>query len=267
MPARQLDLFSDAGTRVEWSLPQSRGLPPAAAELEDHALIAAIPAAGLADSAALAAEAGRRRLAAAVPALESLCRRFAGFGVDRIVPEQAAALQALAMIGDHEAARAVARMIVRGAVQGPALNVAVSAAARLCSALPVDVLRSLLRHQDPGIRADACRCARPWPELISLVVALLDDLDRMVARSAACALGQMGRIEARPMLTSLLREEPSEEVIDSVSPVADEECMVLLGRIARSTPSLAGAALDALEGIEHPRASLIAAALRRLLRS
>jgi hypothetical protein len=29
-----------------------------------------------------------------------------------------------------------------------------------------------------------------------------------------------------------------EAVIDAVSPLADEECIVLLGRIARSTPAL-----------------------------
>jgi hypothetical protein len=55
------------------------------------------------------------------------------------------------------------------------------------------------------------------------------DLNQGVARSAACALGQIGRIEARPMLAKLLREEPSEEVIDAVSSIADEACMVQLG--------------------------------------
>ena len=94
------------------------------------------------------------------------------------------------------------------------------------------------------------------------MIDLLDDLNQAVARSAACALGQMGRIEARPMLASLLREEPSEEVIDAVSPVADEECIVLLGRIARSKPALSDAALDALESIDHHRASAMAIAIR-----
>jgi hypothetical protein len=70
-----------------------------------------------------------------------------------------------------------------------------------------------------------------------VMIDLLDDLNQAVARSAACALGQMGRIEARPMLATLLREEPSKVVIDAVSSVADEECIVLLGRIARSTPA------------------------------
>ena len=94
------------------------------------------------------------------------------------------------------------------------------------------------------------------------MIDLLDDLNRAVARSAACALGQMGRIEARPVIARLLRAEPSEEVIDAVSPVADEECIVLLGRIARSKPALSDAALDALESIDHHRARAIATAIR-----
>jgi hypothetical protein len=259
----QLDLFSDAGVRVEQCSPQSTGCSLAAADMTDAALIAAIPESSLADSSVLAAEAGRRRLATAVPALAALCRRFAGFGADRMVPEQAAALRALAVIGTHEAARAVSEMIERAVVRGPALGVAVSAAAQLHATLSGDILRSLLQHAEPGIRADACQCARPLPELIALLVDLLDDLDRTVARAAACALGRLGRIEARPALIDLLRNRPSEDVIESVSSIADEECVVLIGRIARSTPGLAGAALDALESIDQPRAGVIAAAIRR----
>jgi hypothetical protein len=74
----------------------------------------------------------------------------------------------------------------------------------------------------------------------------------------------MGRIEARPVLVRLLREQPSEEVIDAVSSVADEECMIQLGRIARTEPTLADVALDALEGTDHPRADAIATAVRSL---
>jgi hypothetical protein len=262
---QQLDLFSAADIPAERPLPQRMELRPAAAALDDQSLIAAIPEANLGDSIALATEAGRRQLAAAVPGLETLCRRFSGFGIDRMVPEQAAALQALAVISGREAAEAVSRLIVRGAVQGPALNLAVSTAARIGSTLPADVLCSLLRHPDPGIRASACGCVRRRPELISVMIDLLDDLNQGVARSAACALGQIGRIEARPMLAKLLREEPSEEVIDAVSSIADEECMVQLGRIARTEPTLSDAALDALDGIDQPRANAIATAVRKVL--
>jgi hypothetical protein len=73
----------------------------------------------------------------------------------------------------------------------------------------------------------------------------------------------MGRIEALPTLKGLLRDDPSEEVIDAVSSIADEECAVLLGRIARSRSTLAQAALISLENIDDVRAATIAAAVRR----
>ncbi len=232
--------------------------------MDDAGLIAAIPEASLADCSLFAAEAGRRRLAGAIPALAALCRRLAGFGANCIVPEQAVALHALAEIGGHEAGQVVSGMISRAIVQGPTLVVAVAAAARLHASLPPNVLRSLLQHSDPDIRAAACRCARRSPEVIALLFGLLDDPDRTVANSAACALGRLGRSDARPALKQLLREAPSRDVVESVPAIADEECMVLLGRLARTTPALADAAIDALESIDHPRASAIAAAVRRL---
>ena len=146
MPEQQLNLFSAAGIPVEQALPQRLARLPAVVDLGDEALIAAIPAANLGDCTALATEAARRRLAAAIPALEALCRRFAGFGIDRVVPEQSAALRALAVIGGRDAAQALSRLIVRGVVQGPALGRAVAVAAQLRASLPSDVLLSLLRH-------------------------------------------------------------------------------------------------------------------------
>jgi hypothetical protein len=265
MCGQQFDLFSSADARVDRPPPMGIELRPAATVLDDQALIAAIPDSNLTDSIALAAEAGRRRLTAAIPGLETLCRRFSGFGIDRVVPEQAAALEAFAAIGGREAAAAVSQLIVRAVVQGPTLNVAMTVAARIGSVLPADALRSLVRHPDPGIRASACGCARRHPELISAMLNLLDDLNPGVAKSAACALGQIGRNEARPMLAQLLREEPSEEVIHAVSPIADEECMVQLGRIARTQPGLSDAALNALEDIDQPRANAIATAVRNAL--
>jgi HEAT repeat protein len=263
---QQLDLFSPSDIQAEPPPPKSVEPRPTATALDDQALIAAIPESNLADSIALANEAGRRQLAAAIPSLETLCRRFSGFGIDRMVPEQAAALQALAVIRGREAAQVVSRLIVRGVVQGPALDFAVSTAAQIGSTLPADVLRSLLRHPNPDIRASACGCARRRPELIYVMIDLLEDLNQDVARSAACALGQIGRIEARPMLAKLLRDEPSEGIIDAVSSIANEECVVQLGRIARTQPALSEAALNALESIDLPRANAIATAIHNALR-
>jgi HEAT repeats len=264
MSERQLDFFSENSVRVEQGPSSGAGPALVLSEIDDDELIAAIPASSLADGCMLAAEAGQRRLAAAVPALATLCRRFAGFGSRRPIAEQVAAIEALAVIGGRDAAHAVSQLIERAAVQEPTLPIALSAAARLGSTLSSDALRRLLRHAEPGIRADACRCARPWPDVILILIDLLDDLDRRVAVSAAFALGRMGRSEARPILKGLLRDDPSEEVIDSVSSIADEECTVLLGRIARSIPALAEAALISLESVDDARAATIAAAIQRL---
>jgi HEAT repeat protein len=262
MPEQQLDLFSDTGARDARPIPQSRGPSPVAADLDDRALVVAIAESSLTDSAILAAEAGRRRLGPAVPALAALCRRFAGFGAHRAVPEQVAAMEGLAEIGGRDAADAVTQIIERGVVQGPTLSVAVNIAARLHSILSANVLLSLLQHPDSHIRANACRCARPLSEVISHLTNLLNDVDQTVARSAACALGQMGRIEARLTIKGLLRNAPSQDAIDAAASIADEECVVLLGRIARAGVGLSGAALAALENIDDPRASVIAAAVR-----
>jgi HEAT repeat protein len=231
--------------------------------MDDESLIAAIPESTLADACNLVAEASRRRLAVAVPALAELCRRFTGFGTRHKVGEQVAAIEALAVIGGRHAAHAVSEMIERAVVQGPTLQIAMSAAARLGSKLSSDGLRMLLRDAEPSIRADACRCARALPELILILIDLLGDLDRRVAMSAALALGRMGKIEARPILKGLLRDAPTEEVIEAASSIVDEECAVLLGRIARSGSVLADAALVSLENADHASALTILAAVRR----
>ena len=119
---RQPDLFEAAGAPAAQPAPSQEPRPPVAPEgLEDAALIAAIPHAGLADCHLLAAEAGRRHLVRAIPALGALCRRFKGFGLHHPVPEQVAVLTALAAIGGREAASAVAHIITDDVVQGPGL--------------------------------------------------------------------------------------------------------------------------------------------------
>jgi HEAT repeats len=265
MPTLQLDLFAGSGSRPDQTAAPTAARPRhIASELEDEALIAAIPHASLGDCGSLAAEAGSRQLVGAVLALEALCRRFRGFGLEHPVPEQTAALEALAEIGGGEAAGAVRRIIVEKIVQGSGLKSALQAAARLGVGLPVNVVVSLLRHEAPEIRAGGCRCARS-PAVIPLLLERLDDPDHVVAREAACALGRMGGTDARPMLLRLLQQAPSAAVIDAISAIADEECLVILGRIARTGPDLVDVALEALDSIGTPPALKIAAASRRSL--
>ena len=261
MADMQLDLFAAAEPPMRTAPCTSQ--EPVAADMDDERLLAFIPESSLADSEALCAEAGRRGLAAAVPALASLCHRFAGFGAVRAVPEQVSALQALGAIGGADAAAAVARMLEANVVQGPTLAVAIRVAAMLRSRLSSDVQIALLQHPDATVRAACCRCARPAPQIMTLLVALLDDLDKAVARAAACALGQMGRAEARPMLRHLLSAAPTEDVIEAVASIADDECVVLLARIARTSSALSEKALECLDSMDNARASPLAAGIRQ----
>jgi hypothetical protein len=261
MDDRQLDLFAPGRPAPHDAVPQHRAAVAPAA-LTDAELIAAIPEVGLQDCAALAAEAGRRRLAGAVPALGRLCRRFAGWGRDAAVPEQVAALSALTRIGSRAAAAIVTEGIVKAEFAGPTLAAAVAAAAELDARLPEDSILRLLRHDDPRLRADTCRSAGASPSVIAALIDLLDDLHSTVATSAPIALGRLGRIEARPLLTRLLDEAPAPDIIGAFGGIADEAGLILLGRLAQRIPSLAGAVLDTLEDLDHPRAAAIAAALQ-----
>jgi HEAT repeat protein len=259
----QPDLFDSIGSQPPNPPAIARSEPGSTpvADLTDAALIAAIPVAGPATCHALTQEAVRRRLAASVPALEALCRRFKGFGLRHRIPEQTASLQALAAIGGAEAMAAIRRIIVSDVVAGPGLREAVAAASALRCKLPEHTALSLLRHADPGIRALACRCAPDTASIADLLLSLHEDLNQTVAIAAAKALGRMGRPEARPWLVHLLRQDPDGELIEAITPIADDECAVLLGRIARGRPALYTAVLNALEAIETPRAETVLAAL------
>ena len=90
---------------------------------------------------------------------------------------------------------------------------------------------------------------------------LLDDLHDDVRTAAACALGRLRRPEGKRMLVHLLGTAPTTEIIDAVVALADEECVVLVARIARHKPDLAGAARNALEQIDHPLAMRLVASL------
>jgi len=269
LPDRQLDLFDASGrAAAPSSTPADR--PRLVAEaLDDFDLVGAIPGASLEDCHGVTREAVRRRLGIAVPALEALCRRFRGFGLEHTVPEQVAALRALAGLGGPAAAAAVTRIVAGDVVQGPGLIEAMRAAAALHCRLPADKCLALLRHPDPIVRAHAADLAGPRADIIAPIVAvlvdLLQDIHGAVARAAACALGRMGRGEARPMLVAMLRDDPSADVIDAVAAVADEQIVVLLGRIARTRPDLSPLATAALEDIDDPRAATLTSSLREAL--
>jgi hypothetical protein len=259
----QLDLFSSDGPRP--AQPLSEPAKPAdvnPSDLDDAALLIGIRNARQSDCLMLAQEAGRRRLVAAVAELEQLCLRFSGFGRDRTIREQMAAVEGLAMIGGREAAQAIRRIAVDEVIAGPGLACVTEAAARLGAHLPADIVATWLHHPDPVVRANACRCARGGARVTDVLVELLNDLNGTVAREAACALGRLGRTGARVPLMRMLQQAPSAEIIQAIEAVADEDCLVLLGRIGRARPALTDAVIMALENFDSARAARIRETLR-----
>ena len=118
---------------------------------------------------------------------------------------------------------------------------------RLRARLPADVVIALLRHTEPAIRADACRCADRCPRAIPVLIDLLGDLHRAVATEATCTLGWMGRAEARRSLPRFVARDAIAGRDRGVVP-----CIVLLGRLARTNSKLATDAREGREGDRRP---------------
>lgn len=259
MSGAQLDLFEGSSTAPAAAAAEPR---VDVAAMGDAELIDALPQAGLNKCLAIVHEIARRRLASGVPALAALCLSHAGFGRSRLIPEQKDAIEALGVIGGREASQALARLLGRGAFEGPGLKVALQEAVRLASPLPEPLVMNLLRADDPDVRAAAARCVRTWPKCAPLLIELLKDLHEDVRLAAACALGRIGIGAARPVLLNALREQPSQEVVEAIAGIADEEVLVLLGRAAETRQELVGLIGTVLESIDHPLAAKIGARMQ-----
>ena len=122
---------------------------------------------------------------------------------------------------------------------------------------------TLLRDTNPSVRAAACGCVRAGYEVMTTLVAMIDDPDPETAAASACALGRLGRTEALGHLKRLLTERPSPRIVEALARVADEEAVVFLARAGRSRRELTATVISALEEIDTPRASEAAAALKR----
>ena len=142
---------------------------------------------------------------------------------------------------------------------------ATTVASQLGVIFPTDIALAFLRDSNPGVRALACACVRAGHEVVARLIALLDDPDGEVSTAAACALGRMGRVEARNHLKRYLTERPSARVVEAVAGVADDEAIVLLARVGRGRPDLALSIISALEEIDTVRAASAASGLRGFL--
>jgi hypothetical protein len=263
MADRQLDFFDDVRPRAPAVSPKPAELPlrdPRA--LGDQELLGGLEDLPMAECLQRAREIGRRRLPAGVEALEALCRRHAGFGRTRLVPEQAAAIEALRATGGAAAGAAIGRLIGRRLVEGPGLCLAFSAAAALRSPLPPEAVAEHLQSEDACLRAAAARCVRVWPQLAPALIDLLDDRHGEVRTAAACALARMGRREGRLVLVAALGDNPTAELVDALASIADEDIIVVLGRLADRRPELSAVVVAALEDLGEPKAEKVLDRLR-----
>ena len=256
MAESQPDLFderglTDAGCDTASVAPVT---PPDAADLSDAALIALLPQAGMSNVEALCSEVVSRGLVAAVPALESLWRRFAGFGMRVPLVEQREVLSALRRLESPRACSALRGIVLSEGLPASLLPLAMRAAAEAALSLPAGFVGPLLEHEDATVRAAAFALAPRSGVPVELLREGLSDPSAPVRRLAVIAMGIAGDAAAvGPVVAELVRE-PSAEVVEALTMIGDEDAIVHLGRCAGNHPELAGTVLDVLRDMDSPRA-------------
>ena len=261
--ARQPDLFDERGPvdADPVAAPPQPDAPSAAADLSDGALIALLPQASMSTVEALCSEVVTRGLAAAVPALEHLWRRFAGFGVSTPLVEQRAVLSTLAMLEEASAHAALRGIVLSNGLPESLLPAALQAAAQAGLSLPARFVGPLLEHEDAAVRAPAFALASKAGVPVELLRDGLCDRSPAVRRLAAIALGNARDADAMVPLVAELARNPSREAVEALAAVGDEDAIVHLGRCAGRHPELAGCVIDVLRDMESARAERL---VRRL---
>ena len=258
---QQTDLFGERGTLTLVAVRAAR--PSRPDTLSDEDILSRLPGARIAEAGPLCSLVVERGLGdRALPALESLWRRFAGFGQDRLLPEQVAVVETLAKIGTAHAREMLAGIVTAPGLPLPLLPTALRAVLAVSLRLPATFTGPLLAHGDPEIREFAIRlCAFGRPEFEDLE-ACLADTQPTVRRAAAIVLGGFGRDRAKAVLLAELARHPTGDVVDALAGIADDDIVVHLGRCAGMHPELAGRIAAELEEMQTPRSLKIASRIR-----
>ena len=256
----QLDLFAERGRVIARRVPEPMVTPAATPveALSDDDLLESIQKAGPLNINAVCSEIVSRSLKAAVPALEALWERFAGFGVEKPLREQLAVLYTLARLGGMDARSTLRGIVLSKGLPASLLPAASQAAASAGLALPAAFVGPLLHHEDAEVRGAAFVLAARTDVRTDRLREGLFDRSAANRRAAAIALGLRGDASARQPLYDELARYPSTEVIEAIAAVSDDDAIVHLGRCARRHPRLAGAVVDALREIATPRAHTVA---------
>ena len=262
---RQSDLFdrraSYGAERVRAPINRDAGIT--ASRLTDGELIAILPEANLSNVEALCAEVVSRSLHDAVPALESLWRRFVGFGIRVPFVEQRAVLSTLGRIEADAARAALREIILSKSLPASLLPLALQAAAQVGLALPTAFVAPLLSHPDAAVREPAFALSPKAGVGGDLLRDGLTDPSSSVRRLAAIAMGARSDANARDGLTTELATNPSLEAIEALAAIGDDDAIVHLGRCAERHPALAATIVDMLRDFENPNAERLARHLER----
>lgn len=258
----QPDLF-DLPVR-EASAPQATGAAAPEvdpSQLDDAELCARFPEAGLQNLNAMAAQLLQRRPPKWQASILGLWDRFAGFGRDKPCPEQILVLEMIRHAGGAAAREMLRALLARDNVY-PCLDASLVRAAA-ASGVPLRAARvaPCLSGPDPDLRQAALEIATPSGLLVEDLRPLLHDRDAAVRRLAAIVLAEVGDVAVRDMLVQLLRRQPCLRGLEALVNLADEDVVIRLGQIARTHPDWCAAIRELLEGIDHPKAAVVLAAL------
>ena len=258
--AVQPDLFGERGLGEAHRAPAG-AVPQAGASvagLTDGEVIEALPEATLSSVEGLCAAVAARSLEGAVPALERLWSRFAGFGIDEPLAEQRAVLRTLARLDCGSARAALTRIVLSKGLPASHLPLALRAAAEAGLVLPAAFIGPLLGHEEAAVREPAYMLAprAGVPDLL-LRAGLLDP-STPVRRAAAVALGQRGDGAAGEALIAELARDPSPDVMEALAAIGDDKAIVHLGRCAERHPALAATVIGVLRDMESARAERLA---------
>ena len=252
----QPDLFDERGLADAGhaELPPAPDTPLAPAGLTGEALIAMLPQASMSAATALCSEIASRGLVEAVPALEQLWRRFAGFGIGTPLVEQRAVLNVLARLDCAAARTALRGIVLSKGLPASLLPAASGAAAEAALSLPAGFVGPLLEHEDVAVRAAAFALAPRAGVPAELLRDGLGDPSAAVRRLAAIAMGNAGDAGAIASLATELARNPSAAVVEALASIGDEDAIVHLGRCAERHPALACTVIDVLRDMDSPKA-------------
>lgn len=252
----QPDLFDERGLTdaggVE--MPPVPDTPLVPADLTDEALIAMLPQASMLAAEGLCSEVASRGLAGAVPALEQVWRRVAGFGIGTPLVEQRAVLKALARLDCAAARTALRGIVLSKGLPASLLPAALGAAAEAALSLPAGFVGPLLEHEDAAVRTAAFALAPRAGVPVELLRDGLGDPSAAVRRLAAIAMGNAGDASAAAAPAAELARNPSAAAIEALASLGEEDAIVHLGRCAERHPALAGTVIDALRDMDSPKA-------------